>query len=402
MENVKKREVNPLPILNFATFLQYQRFVMPISFLFYLYNGLNFSDFILCQSIYCVTCLLGKFFMGFWGDIVPKKYLIIAAYLLFMARVILWINFGGFWIVLSGEILYGLFKALYRGNVDSYIYEYLKQNNSDEKMTGKYGKLSFYTSCGSAISCIIGVILYKYFGFKTILYIELITQIIAVLSLLFLPDTKKLQSVQSMTQNYLKDISDGIKSVFSNIKINYYVYYSAILTGLTSVFIWNFQPLLKLSSAPVILYGVINFINQIFRALGGLSAEKFAGKFRDKLTSIEYLAVILSFILLIAGYKVKNYLFIFCALIIICLAILLFVIFSVFNVANLHKNTSDESRATSASVNIFAEDFMSFILLLSFKFVYDKFGIFNTLAIFMFFAIITLLPFFEKKHKIAE
>ncbi|MBO6257255.1 MFS transporter [bacterium] len=398
MKNIKVKKISPLAILNLATFLQYQRFVMPISFLFYIYNGLNFSDFILCQSIYCATCLLGKFMMGFIGDIISKKYVLIIAYILFMVRVILWINFSGFWIVMTGEILYGLFKALYRGNVDSYIYEYLEQKESGKEMTQKYGTWAFYTSLGSALSCIAGVILYKYFGFKTILFIELITQIIAVLCLLLLPNTKIKYNKTPKAINYVKNIFNGIKSVFSNSKINYNVYYAAMLAGFTSIFVWNFQPLLKLSSAPVILYGVINFINQIFRAIGGLCAEKFALKFKNHIFVIEYIAVIVSFILLIAGYYINNYIFIFTALLIICIAIILFMIFNVFNVSNLHKNTQDVNRATSASVNSFAEDFTSFFLLINFKFIYDKLGIHNTLAIFIILAIFALAPVFAKRN----
>ena len=399
IKNIKNIEINPLSVLNFATFLQYQRFVMPISFLFYIYNGLNFSDFILCQSIYSVTCLLGKFFMGFVGDIFSKKYVLIAAYLLFMIRVVLWINFSGFWIVLSGEILYGLFKSLYRGNVDSYIYEYLEQKKSGSEMIDKYGKWAFYTSLGSAVSCIAGVILYKFYGFHTILYIELITQVLAISCLLLLPNTKAKNGKKIEPLTYIKNIINGAKSVFTNTKVNYNVYYSAMLTGFTSIFVWNFQPLLKLSSAPVILYGIINFINQIFRAIGGLIAKDFASKLKKYLIAIEYFAVLSSFILLIAGYYIKNYIFIFCALFIICMAIILFMIFNVFNISNLHKNTENSGRATSASVNTFAEDFASFILLLNFKFIYDKLGIYNTLTIFMVFACIILFPAFSKRFQ---
>ena len=399
IKNIKNIEINPLSVLNFATFLQYQRFVMPISFLFYIYNGLNFSDFILCQSIYSVTCLLGKFFMGFVGDIFSKKYVLIAAYLLFMIRVVLWINFSGFWIVLSGEILYGLFKSLYRGNVDSYIYEYLEQKKSGSEMIDKYGKLTFYTSLGSAVSCIAGVILYKFYGFHTILYIELITQVLAISCLLLLPNTKAKNGKKFEPLTYVKNIINGAKSVFTNAKVNYNVYYSAMLTGFTSIFVWNFQPLLKLSSAPVILYGIINFINQIFRAIGGLIAKNFASKFKKYLIAIEYFSVLLSFILLISGYYIKNYIFIFCALFIICIAIILFIIFNVFNISNLHKNTESSGRATSASVNTFAGDLVSFLLLLNFKFIYDKLGIYNTLTIFMVFACIILFPAFGKRFQ---
>ena len=397
MDIALNKHINPLPILNFATFLQYQRFVMPISFLFYLYNGLNFSDFILCQSIYSATCFLGRFIMGFIGDIFSKKYILIVSYLLFMLRVVLWINFSGFWIVLLGEILYGLFKSLYRGNIDSYIYEYLQQNNIGNQMINKYGNLSFFTSLGSAVSCFVGVVLYKYFDFKYILYVELITQLIAVFCLLFLPNTKKIKQTVIAPAKYIQDILSNMKIVFTNKKIQYSVYYSALLSGLTSVFVWNFQPLLKLSSAPILLYGIINFLNQIFRGLGGLSAKTFIKKHKDKIVLIEYLAVIISFVLLILCYCIKNYVFIFISLLVICFAILLFVIFNVFNISNLHSNMGNEHRAALASVNIFADDFASFFLLINFKFLYDKLGIENTLAVYFVLAIIILFPIYSKK-----
>ena len=217
--------------------------------------------------------------------------------------------------------------------------------------------------------------------------------------LLLLPNTKANNGKKFEPLTYVKNIISGAKSVFTNAKVNYNVYYSAMLTGFTSIFVWNFQPLLKLSSAPVILYGIINFINQIFRAIGGLIAKNFASKFKKYLIAIEYFSVLLSFILLISGYYIKNYIFIFCALFIICIAIILFIIFNVFNISNLHKNTESSGRATSASVNTFAGDLASFLLLLNFKFIYDKLGIYNTLTIFMVFACIILFPAFGKRFQ---
>ncbi len=390
-----KFKINPLAILNFATFFQYQRFVMPISFLFYLHNGLNFSQFILCQSIYNATCLIAKISMGVVGDIFPKKFVIIFSYLLFMLRVILWINFSGFWIVLAGEILYGLFKAFYRGNVDSYIYEYLETQNKNKDIIKRYGRLSFYNSLGSAVSCFIGVILYKYYGFKTILLLELATQIIATASLFLLPDLKTItpHKIHIKSRYYLKIISKSIKAIIKDTRVNYYVYYAAMLTGLTSIFVWNFQPLLKISAAPVILFGVINFINQILRGLGGFLAKNFTQKiYGTKIIIIEYIAVLLSFVLLLLGYDIKNYILTTGFLIIICFAIHLFVIFNIYNVSKIHEITYDYRRAATSSANTFFEDFASFFLLLIFKFLYDAQGFDGSLIIFGFISTIMLFP----------
>ncbi len=391
-------KLNPLGILNFAAFWQYQRLVMPISFLFYLYNGLKFTDFILCQSLYSAACLIGKIITGALGDLFSKKKILITAYLLFLFRVVLWINFEGFWIILAGEILYGLFKALYRGNVDSYIYEYLESENMTSDMASKYGKLSFYTSLGSAVSCFAGVILYKFFGFKTILYAELVFQIIAVTALMFLPDIKHSDKVSSYPFEFIKTALSSIKSLLLNFRVNFFVYYSALLNGLTSVFVWNFQPLLKISSAPVIYYGVVNFINQILRAGGALFAHRFIKNIKPyALINVVYLSVALSFGLLICGYIFKNYLLILLFLIIICIVIFMFVVFNIFSVAKVHENTKDFNRASTSSVYTFCDDFMSFFLLLNFKFLYDKIGILNSLVVFLVIAAVFLLPVLGKK-----
>lgn len=380
----------PLKILNYSSFLQYQRFVMPISFLFYLHNGLTFSDFILFQSIFNITCLCAKIPMGFLGDIFSKKYILIFSYFLFLLRVLLWICFSGFWVILAGEILYGLFKAFYRGNVDSYIYEWLEKSKNEKKMLPDYGKLSFYTSMGSAVSCFAGVILFKYFDFKILLYIELVMQIFAISALFFLPNIKAQKTARC---NCLKVIWESICSIIKNTKINYYTYYSAILTGLTSVFVWNFQPLLKLSAAPVFFYGIINFVNQFLRGMGGLFAKQvveYTQKY--KLIKIEYLSVIVSFLLLLWAHHHKNYILVTACLLVICFAIFMFVVFNIFTVSKIHENTQNENRATTSSTNTFFGDFSSFLLLLVFKFLYDGFGFINAMLIFLGLFIILLFP----------
>ena len=391
-----KKITNPLPVLNIATFLQYQRFEMPILYLFYLHNGLTFSNFIFCQSMFNATCLLGKFFLSYIGDVFSKKYILIISYFFFLLRVLLWLNFSGFAIILVGEILYGLFKAFYQGNIDSYTYEWLKKTNNKDNMIKEYGKQTYYASLGSAMSCFTGVLLYKYFGFKTLLFVEVFTQIFALASLFLLPNHKTPVKRRLRAAYYIKLTFKHLKSVFNNKKINYYVYYSACLNGLTSIFVWNFQPLLKLSGAPIFSYGAINFINQLLRGLGGLWAKNCLRWKNDKLIKLAYLSVIVSFILLIAGYIVANCIITSIILILICLAILLFVVFNIFTVSRIHKNTYSFKRAAISSTNTFLTDFASFFLLLSFKFLYDALGVMNTIIIFAVVSIIVLFPKFKR------
>ena len=392
---IKDNIFSPLNILNFSSFLQYQRFIMPISYLFYLHNGLTFSDFILFQSIFNITCLAAKIPMGFFGDIFPRKYLIILSYSMFTLRVLLWILFNGFWVILAGEILYGLFKALYRGNVDSYIYDLLKQNSKEKQMLHKYGSLTLYTSLGSAISCFAGVIMYKYIGYKSILITELFFQLMALGLLCFIPNIK-VQNAECKVKDEMSNIKNKLLDIIKNNNIRYYVYYSSVLIGLTSVLVWNFQPLLKSSNAPIILFGAASFINQIFRALGGYFANKIVFKYEKSLIGIEYFCVTLSLIMLITANYLKIYIFSFFAVFILSIAICLFVVFNIYTVSKIHTACQSSARATTSSVNTFIGDFTAFLFLLAFKFLYDIFDLNIALFIFTIIVLVLLYPGFKK------
>ena len=390
----------PLQILNFASFLQYQRFIMPISFLFYLYNGLSFSDFILFQSIFNITCLIAKIPMGYLGDLFSKKAIIIVSYLLFTLRVILWIFFKGYWVVLTGEILYGLFKALYRGNVDSYVYDWLKLNNVKDKMLSRYGKLSFYTSLGSAVSCLAGAYMYKYMDFIHMLHIELFLQIIALLFLFMLPNIKNTSRIIRIDTfaKYTKALYVNIISVIKNKKINYLILYSAVLTGFTGIFVWNFQPILKSCSAPVVVFGILSFINQALRGIGGLFAEKICKTLNNTLIYIEYFVLLFSFILLLYAHSQKNYIIVLSALLVICVSILIFYVFNTYTISKVHANTQDYKRSTTSSTNTFFGDFASFLFLYLFKHLYDTLGFNISVCIFMMFSAIFLFPKLYQIH----
>ena len=115
-----------LKILNFAVLLQQQRYIVAISYLFYLSNGLTLSDFLFFQSIFYFTGLIAEIPAGYIGDIFPRKNILIFSYLLFTLRIVMWIIIPNYYTILFGEILYGLSKAFYRGVSDGYIYDYLK------------------------------------------------------------------------------------------------------------------------------------------------------------------------------------------------------------------------------------------------------------------------------------
>ena len=138
-----RKSLKPLYL---TVLLQQQRYIIAISFLFYLHNGLSLSTFLLFQSIFYFTGLLAEIPAGYIGDIFSRKKILIFSYMLFVIRIILWIVMPNYYTILFGEILYALSKAFYRGVSDGYIYDYLKGYHITDLMLSKYGKFNFFMS----------------------------------------------------------------------------------------------------------------------------------------------------------------------------------------------------------------------------------------------------------------
>ena len=373
----------PLKIINFAVLLQQQRYIVAISFLFYLHNGLSLSDFLLFQSIFYFTGLIAEIPAGYIGDIFPRKNVLIFSYLLFMIRIIMWIIAPNYFTILAGEILYGLSKAFYRGVSDGYIYDYLRDKQKTNLMLNKYGKFNFFMSCGSAISCLIGAWLYKYLGFSILLGIELFCNSIAVGILFFLPQITQ-EKKQITFKAHINRIHEIVKSTIKNNDLNIYMLYGGILSGMTSIFVWNFQPFMKNFAIPVYIFGIVYFINHILRALGSLNAHKFLNKI--SLVNTGFLIwglYLLSLIILLKASNYDNIGICISTLIFICLAIGIQMVFNVGNLSRIHSLIPSDIRATTSSLNSMLASLCSGVFLMLFKILVNRGSTQYALGIFI-------------------
>ena len=383
----------PLNIINFAVLLQQQRYIVAISYLFYIQNGLNLSDFLLFQSIFYFTGLIAEIPAGYIADIFSRKKVLIFSYILFMLRIAMWIILPNYWTILAGEILYGLSKAFYRGTSDSYIYDYLKASDSTNFMINKYGKFNFFMSCGSAISCLVGAWLYKYIGFTVLLSIEMFCNTTAILLLFFLPNVPQNKKSISLNQ-HIVNIFSIVKETIKNSNISIYMLYGSILSGITSIFVWNFQPIMKSFAIPIYMFGIIYFINHMLRALCSFNAHKILEKLSlEKIGLLTWFVYILSFILMYSLMNYSNKVICIIVLLFVCIAIGIQMIFNISNISRIHNLISIDSRATISSVNFMLTGLFSGLFLMLFKYFFGAYSIKTALLFFgvIFLFLIVLL-----------
>ena len=392
--------------INFAVLLQQQRYIVAISFLFYLANGLTLADFLLFQSIFYFTGLIAEIPAGYIGDIFPRKNVLIFSYLLFMVRIILWITMPNYYTILLGEILYGLSKAFYRGVSDSYIYDYLKANNATELMPNKYGKFNFFMSTGSAISCLLGAWLFKYVGFSVLLGFELFFNSTAVFVLFFLPQIPQTKNNVAFKDHFMK-IFNIVKNTMKNSQLNIYLIYAGILTGITSVFVWNFQPFMKNCLIPVALFGVVYFVNHMLRALGSISSNIILNKISlEKVACVVWFLYLMSFLFLWKATDFTGIWVCLSTLMFICFAIGVQMIFNVGNISRIHGLIPSDNRATISSINSMLASLFSGTFLMIFKSLSGNSSIKTSLSAFIIFFLFTVFIvlgiLINKKNQQAE
>lgn len=366
MQIKKEKSLN---LLNVSVFLQTQFFLLPVLFLFYQHCGLSVGDFFLFQGIFSLSTLLFEIPFGYLGDIISKKSVLILSYLFFIFRLILWLFFAqyGYWVLLLGEILFAAQKASFSGAVDSYIYEYLKHFNSSKEMLKCYGKVNFFLAAGTAFSAIPATLLYskisqytllKYnhdYGFVVLMLLELILNLTALFLLVLLPAIPRTQEPKKTFEELYKRFFKTIIWTINKQNIRYHALYSGLLIAMTSVFVWSFQPIMKLLLLPVPLYGVVYFINHSFRALSSLYLNKIKSLFPlSKMYMLTLSLFVLSFMLTFVVLNMKN-----CSPL-TCLLYFTFISFTIgmqlayhlCNISRLHTFVPSIIRTTVSSVNM--------------------------------------------------
>ncbi len=359
---------NKLSLLSFSVFLQTQLYMVPFLLLFYQHCGLSVGDFFLFQGVFSLSALFFDVPMGYLADIFPKRNILILSYIFYIFRLILWLFFSqyGYWVLLFAEIMFAAHKASFAGVVDSYMYEYLHLNNIPQKMKDCYGKMNFFLSVGTAFSSLIGAGIYTSisdytlstynynYGFIALICLELVLQLIATGLLLKLPIIPAVNKTKIRLKELYKKLFLNVVWTLQNRNIKYHILYSGLLDAITLVFVWSFQPIMKLLLLQISLYGVVYFINHLFRALASLYSDKI--NHIISLSKMALLVFVLFVVCFILTFFILNFssIPVWCSLgyfTFISITIGIQLAFRLLHTCRLHNFISSDIRATSSSVS---------------------------------------------------
>lgn len=403
----KFRSFLPLSLYNVAAFLRSQIFLLPVLLFFYQENGLTVGDFYLIQGLIVLFAFLFEIPAGYLGDIFPRKYILITAYALFLARLFLWINFHGFEIILIGEFLYSCSKACFDSVSSSFIFDILKKNDEEAKMVKAYSNFNAAMYIGTGIAALLGAGLYEKFGSHVLLIAEFVIYSTAILLLSLLPNAHIPQKNMVMSiKERLKKFWVAVRYILKSRKYRYLVLFSGFMVGVSHFFFWSFQPLMKNSGINpkvsllnladsigwdarvfgedvwnyllaldwldyIKVMGVVIFINNVLRSSFSYFAASVAKKislFRLGLYAfmLDVFGCLSSFILMKMGVIPPIWCLAF--IIFLCVCIGLQLMFTIAHISRIHRLINPKIRSLSSSVNMMTGRLLTSIMLMAPKF----------------------------------
>lgn len=364
------KQLNPLKKLDIACFLRSQLYLAPVLLLFYQQNGLTIADFVMFQGLFQLTGILFEIPCGYIADITSKKKVLILAFTCFFLRSALWLTFEGVYIVLLGELFNALSRAFLSGVYDSYIFDYLKSNNKEKRMLKECGRTNFAMSGGAMFAAIFSAMLYKHYGTIVLLSLEFCLTFLSIILLTTLPNPPSAKSSAKSLKEKITEIKQTAKETLKNPNINLYIIYSALLFSTTSLFCWCFQPLLKISSAPVFMFSFIYVINHALRAGFSFNVNRLKRFFGfNRLLVITTFLCLYSFASMVLSFYFKQPNVSMISLIFVCIGIGFQLSFAIANINHIHSFAKEETRATISSVNNMLQQTISGLSLITFKFV---------------------------------
>ena len=360
----------PLNKLNLACFLRSQLYLAPVLLLFYQQNGLSIADFVLFQGLFQLTGIFFEIPCGYIADVLSKKKVLILAFTCFFLRAALWLSFSGFYIVLLGELFNALSRAFLSGVYDSYIYDYLRSENKVKKMLKSCGKTNSAMSFGAMFAAIFSAVLYKYYGTVILLSLEFVLTLISIILLTTLPNPPSAKPQAITLKQKCLEIKDTAVATLGNPNINLYIVYSALLFSTTSLFCWCFQPLLKLSAAPVFMFSFVYVMNHALRAGFAFNVNRLKNFFGfNRLLAVTTFLCMYSFACMILSFYFKMPYVSCISLFFVCIGIGFQLAFYIANNNHVHNHALEATRATISSVNNMLQQTISGLSLICFKFV---------------------------------
>ncbi len=198
-------------LLRFSSygFLKNLKFFEPFLYLFFLANGLSFTQIGFLISIREVSTILLELPTGVVADLTGRRRAMSTAFFSYMVSFSIFYYFSSFLLFVPAMFLFAIGETLRHGTHKSMIMQYLDNEGMEDQRVQYYGKTRAASRLGSALSALLaGAIVYYVGGYNVIFLATLIPYSMAFVLMLTYPkelDGEPEGASIASTWNHLKN-----------------------------------------------------------------------------------------------------------------------------------------------------------------------------------------------------
>lgn len=193
-------------------FLKNLRFFDAFLLLFFLENGISYSQIGILYALREITIHLFEIPSGIVADTYGRKNSLLAALLSYILSFIVFFISTDFYLLLSAILLYGIGDAFRSGTHKGMIMDYLKLKGWSDHKIEYYGNTRSWSQRGSAVSALFAGVLVLYSGSYRIIYLfSIIPYLLNLINIFTYPD-----ALNYSLRGKKEQASLSIKAVFQN------------------------------------------------------------------------------------------------------------------------------------------------------------------------------------------
>ncbi len=257
--------------------------MIPIIVLFWQSNGLNLKQIMLLQSGFALTVFILEIPTGYLADRWGRRNTLVLGCCFGFAAYISYATSETFWRFLLAEILVGVGSSLLSGTIEAMTYDTLLELGRAREYRKIAGNQAFYEFNTEAASGILGGLL----GAVSLvlpLWLTAIPMALAVLTAASLQEPKR--HTLKEPQHLKAILRTSAHALFKHPGLRMVILTFGLISSLSLIFFWFFQPYQSLVGVPVALFGITHALTVAAGAFAAKSVSWFEKRVDDRLLLI--------------------------------------------------------------------------------------------------------------------
>jgi MFS family permease len=357
-KNNSKGNISKLYLMSFADGMW---FTGPIYILFLLDRGISFAEIGLIMGGNYLMSFIFDLPSSIWADRYSRKFILILGGLALMLCNVLIYTSDSFVIFFAAFCLAGIGNALIAGTYNAFFYDTLLSTGKEKEYEKIQSGLLKYYFVSRIISSIAGAYLYQ-MNPKSPFLLTAFADFVYIIVAIYLQEPMREKS----TCKSFAQIKEGLAFLLKHKLVRDTIIIFSIAGAMWDVLFNYSQPAMEISHIPVIYFGLIFAVGNLFGFLGASFYSKIKSKVDWKGIMVLYLLIDLA-VSFFFGTQIA-------ALAILSVALLTFSSgsFDIFIGSIVHENVPSSHRATTLSIRNQMYMLFSLVLINIVSFVMDR------------------------------